>query len=34
VFYRNPNPAPTYGSQIEELQKTLTPVADDNVSGS
>ncbi len=34
VFYRNPNPAPTYGSQIEALQKTLSPVADDNVSGS
>ncbi len=34
VFYRNPNPAPTYGSQIEALQKNLAPVADDNVSGS
>lgn len=34
VFYRNPNPAPTYGSQIEALQKNLAPVADNNVSGS
>ena len=27
VFYRNPNPPPTYGSQIAQLQGSLSPAA-------
>jgi 2-oxoglutarate ferredoxin oxidoreductase subunit beta len=27
LFYRNPNPPPTYGSQIAQLQGSLSPAA-------
>ena len=29
IFYQNPNPAPTYGSQIRALQEQLQPPAED-----
>jgi 2-oxoglutarate ferredoxin oxidoreductase subunit beta len=32
VFYRNPNPAPTYGSQIETLQDRLMPADEDGAA--